>query len=251
MIKGLGLYNSSETALLLDRKKLDNKKALTYCTCFKIGVRVIIEGCGVVSGSRSGSRRSGLRWGERLDVLDPLRAHLVAADSLPAQQHLHAARLPNMYAPSTQMTVGTRDTARWRMDNVGELWRVSNSGTTISKDTRCCSPASTTPAVQFEQRTPRTALIKVLDGLGRCYQFPSFISQAPYTSAVGTVDAPACRDQHGGGVATSQDERHTMATADKSQWADVRYLRYYLVDHRKQDGRMPWRYNRVCWGPRR
>ncbi len=39
-----------------------------------------------------------------------------------------------------------------------------------------------------------------------------------------------------------------MATADKSQWADVRYLRYYLVDHRKQDGRMPWRYNRVCWG---
>lgn len=120
MIKGLGLYNSSETALLLDRKKLDNKKALTYCTCFKIGVRVIIEGCGVVSGSRSGSRRSGLRWGERLDVLDPLRAHLVAADSLPAQQHLPCCTLAQHVRPKHPDDGGhTRygpmaDGQRWR-----------------------------------------------------------------------------------------------------------------------------------------
>ena len=41
---------------MLDKRKLDKKKALTYCTCLKIGVHVIIEGCGVVSGSR----RSGI-----------------------------------------------------------------------------------------------------------------------------------------------------------------------------------------------
>ena len=41
---------------------------------------MIIEGCGVVSGSR----RSGSRWGGGLGVLDPLRVHRVAAISLPA-----------------------------------------------------------------------------------------------------------------------------------------------------------------------